>query len=359
MRRAFCILLTLGAAAASAADFSGDARVWGGTGVDTNPRRDFTSANIVPPYDVFASLLTSLTGSLETDWGRLYGSYDFAGRKFFLYPSEDTFIQSAQLDGSVALGKYFGVGVLGRIRDRRGAQREYSDLFGELYVEFIPDAHLDLKLHGGAHRFLYWNQFGSSYWGPSFGASIVYRFNKRHSAFLLGDFEPHSHNADACVRVDVPGKPDEVVCQDDPPPPRRSDAVISVGAGYTYRGPFHLTTTYAYLDSSSNSFAETFRRHRFSATLGLRLPFDFTLLLSGAVQFAQYPEGLRLSNEQPGAPDLKLPEDDENANMASVKVVYPLGKHFDIDFKYAVYFNKLGNFTYLRMVGSLGVGWKW
>jgi hypothetical protein len=77
------------------------------------------------------------------------------------------------------------------------------------------------------------------------------------------------------------------------------------------------------------------------------------------VQFAQYPEGLRLSNEQPGAPDLKLPEDDENANMASVKIVHPLGKHFDMDFKYAVYFNKLGNFTYLRMVGSLGVGWKW
>ncbi len=358
MRRALCILLTLAAAATHAADFSGDARVWAGTGIDTNPRRDFTSTNIGSPVDGFAGALVSLSGSIDTERVRLYGSYDFAGRKFLLYPSEDTLIQSALVDGSVALAQYFNVGITGRVRDRRGAQREYSDLIGEAYVEFLPDAHIDLKLRGGAHRFLYWNLFGSSFWGPTFGASIVYRFNKRHSAFLLGDYEPHTHNANACVRVDT-GDPDEVACQVEPTPPRRSDAVISFGAGYTYRGPIHLTTSYAYVDSSSNSFAETYRRHRFSATLGLRLPLDFTLLLSGAVQFANYPEGLRLVNQQPGAPDLKVPEDDENANMASLKLVHPLGKHFDIDFKYAVYFNKLGNFTYLRMVGSIGVGWRW
>lgn len=360
MHRALCILLTLGAATTNAAGFTGNARAWTGAGLDTNPRRDFTTSDIIPPYDIFAGALVSLNGTVDTDsgWGRLYGSYDFAGRKFFLYPSEDTLIQSITLDGSIGLGKYFGVGLSGKIRDRRGAQREYSDLSGEAYVEFVPDAHINLKVRAGAHRFLYWNLFSSSFYGPSFGASLVYRFNKRHSVFMLGDFEPHTFNADACVRVDT-GNPEEVLCGVDPPPPVRSDAVISVAAGYSYRGPFHLSTQYSYIDSSSNSYAETFRRHRISATLGLRLPLDFTVLLSGAVQFVQYPEGLKLINEQPGAPDLKVPEDDENANTVTLKIVHPLGKHFDMDFKYSVYFNKLGRFTYLRMVGSLGVGWKW
>lgn len=359
MRFALCLLLTLGAASTNAADFRGDVRAWTGAGVDTNPRRDFTSANITPPIDLFGGLLVAANGAVETDWGQLNAGYDFGGRKFLSFPREDTLIQSVTLDGSVAVGNSLGVGLSGRIRDRRGAQREYSDLAGELYLEYLPDAHLDLKIRAGAHRFLYWNQFGSSYWGPSFGALIVYRFNRRHSAFLLGDFEPHSHNATACLRVVSPDKPDDVVCQQDPAPPRRQDSVIAIGVGYTFRGPAHFTAQYAYVDSSSNSFAETYRRHRLSATLGLRLPLDFTLLLSGAVQLAQYPEGLRLTNELPGAPDLKLPEDDENANMVSVKIVHPLGKYFDIDLKYAVYFNKLGTFTYLRMVGSLGVAWKW
>lgn len=360
VRRALCILLTLGAATTNAADFKAGARVWAGTGVDTNPHRDFTSANITPPVDLFGSVLTSLNGTLETESGfRLYGSYDFAGRKFLIFPREDTLIQSALLDGSMAVGQYLLVGLAGKIRDRRGAQRDYSDLASEVYVDFVPDAHLDFKIRAGAHRFLYWNQFGSSFWGPSFGASVLYRFNKRHSAFLLGDFEPHSHNADACLRVYTPDKPDDVICQEEPRPPRRQDSVIAVAAGYTFRGPIHFTAQYAYVDSSSNSYAETYRRHRISATLGVLLPLDLTLLVSGAVQFAQYPEGLRLNNEMPGAPDLKLQEDDENANMASLKLVHPLGKHFDIDLKYAAYFNKLGKFTYLRMVGSIGVGWKW
>ena len=46
--------------------------------------------------------------------------------------------------------------------------------------------------------------------------------------------------------------------------------------------------------------------------------------------------------------------------MGSLKVVHPLGKHFDIDLRYAVYFNRLGaDLTYLRMVGSLGASWRW
>lgn len=358
MRRALCLILSLVSAGAGAADFSGNARAWLGIGIDSNPRRDFVSPTISTPIDAFAGALISLNGTIDTEHVRLFGSYEIAGRKFILAGTEDTFIQSAFVDANSLLGQYFAVGISGRAKDRRGAQRDYTDLGLDGYVEFTPDPHIVLKVRAGPHRFLYWNLFSSSYWGPSAGVSVLYRFNKRHSAFLLSDFEPHSHNANACVRIDT-GDPNEVLCQFDPAPPRRSDAVISVAAGYTFRGPFHLTAQYAYIDSSSNSFAETWRRHRVSATFGLRLPWDFTLLLAGAVQFANYPEGLRLINAQPGNPDLKVAEDDENANYASLKLIHPLGKHFDIDFRFAFYFNQLGGYSYRRAVGSLGVGWKW
>ena len=37
-------------------------------------------------------------------------SYDFGGRKFFLLPSEDTLVQSALLEGALALGRYLDLG---------------------------------------------------------------------------------------------------------------------------------------------------------------------------------------------------------------------------------------------------------
>lgn len=353
MKRALILLVTLCAVTAHAVDFKGDLRAWSGTGLDTNPRRDFTSAGVFPTYDLFVPVVASGSATLLWEKAQLSGSYDVAGRKFFLFPSEDTVIQSALLDGSFALGRYFGVGANFRVRDRRGAERDYTDLGAEAYVEFIPDAKLDVKVRGGWHRFLYWNRFAASHWGSAFGASAAYRFNKRHSVFLHGDLEPQSFNAKACLRFEGPNI-GQFSCQSDPPPPVRQDTVLSVALGYTYRGPFQLMVQYAYLDSTSNSWGETFRRHRLSATLGVRLPLGFTLLSSGAVQFAQYPDGVFLSS------DLVVLEDDENANMLTVKLVHPLGPHVDIDFKYAVYFNRLvrNDLTYLRMVGSLGFSWK-
>jgi hypothetical protein len=347
VRRTLSMLMALGATAALATDFKGDAHVWAGTGIDSNPRRDFTSQGIGTPPDAFAAAVVTGSGLLQNDWGRLSGSYDFGGRKFLLYPSEDTLVQALTLDGTAALGEYFELGVLGRLRDRRGADRDYTDLSAEAALSFVPDAAVDVRAHVAAHRFLYWNRFSTSFWGPQFGLSASYRFTKRHSVFISADFEPRRFNADAYFKRDDEGEPP-------PPPTQRRDSFFSVGLGYSYRGPFMLTAQYAYLDSSSNSFGETYRRHRFSGTAGLRLPLNFTLLVSGAVQFAQYPDGVFLSS------DLIVLEDDENSNSLSIKLVHPLGEHFDLDFKYAVYFNRLlrNDLTYLRMVGSVGIGWR-
>lgn len=347
------MLLALGAVAARAADVKGDARVWLGAGIDTNPRRDFTSEGNFTPYDAFAAVVASGNAVVQTQWGRLYGTYDLGARKFFRYPSEDTLVQSAALDGAVLLGRSVAVGIRGKARDRRGAERDYSDLTGELYLEYVPDPAVSVKAHFGAHRFLYWNRFSASFWGPGMGAAAQYRFNRRHSVSLFAEAEPRSYNANACLKADDTSM--GVICVTDPVPPRRQDTYFSVGLGYTYRGPLVVSMQYAYLDSTSNSYGETYRRHRFSGTAGVRLPLGFTLLAAAAVQIAQYPDGVFLSS------DLITLEDDENANNVSLKLVHPLGRHFDLDFKYSVYFNKLlrNDLTYLRMVGSVGIGWHW
>lgn len=353
MRRALVLAVALLAATAHAVDVKGDLRFWAGTGADTNPRRDFTSPGVGQPWDLIWPMLG--TAALGLYWDRLQitGSYDAAGRLFVVHGSENTFIHSGSVGLAYALGKYFDLGADFRARDRHGAEREYSDYRAEGFIGFVPDAKLDLKLRGGWHRFLYWSRFATSHTGGAFGLSANYRFNKRHAVFLSGDYEPQTFNATQCIRFEGPNI-GEFTCQTDPPPGKRQDNVISIAAGYSYRGPFQAMLQYAYLDSTSNSWGETYRRHRLSGTLGVRLPFRFTFLASGAVQLASYPDGVFLSS------DLVVLEDDENANTLSLKLVYPLGPKVDVDFKFSVYYNRLvrNDLTYTRMVGSLGFSWK-
>ena len=347
------MLLALGAATAHGFDYGGAARVWLGGGIDSNPRREFLSLRGAAPYDAFGALIVSASGKLEPDWGRLRASYDFGGHKFFLVPTEDTVIQAATVDGSIALGRYFGVGIDVGARDRRGADRDYTDLSTRAYVDFVPDAKVNVNAHFGYHRFLYWARFASSSYGITAGGTANYRFTKRHSINLWADVEPRKYNATACLPLT--DKFGNTYCDPGPGLAQRADTFFSVGLGYTYRGPFVVSAQYLYIDSSSNSWGETYQRHRLSANAGVRLPAEFTILATATVQFFLYPQGIYLST------DYNAEEHDENANSLSLKVLRPLGKHFDIDFKYAVYFSRLprNDSTYLRMVGSLGVGWHW
>lgn len=356
--RALVLAVTLTAAAAHAVDFKGDARFWAGTGADSNPRRDFTSAGVGTTWDVFFPVVVSTSASLFWERARLTGTYDAAVRHFVLFglpnlQHEDTLIQSASLSGAYALGNYFDLGADFRVRDRRAFERAYSDLRAEASIAFVPDAKLEVKVRGGWHRFLYWNRFATSFYSGGGGVSASYRFDKRHSAFLLGDYESQTFNATQCIRFEGPNI-GEFTCQVEPPPGRRSDAVISVAVGYTYRGPFQAMLQYAYLDSSSNSWGETQRRHRISGSLGVRLPWRFTLLATGALQMSSYPDGVFLSS------DLVVLEDDENTNNLTVKLVYPLGPKVDVDAKFAVYYSRLArnDLNYLRFVGSLGFSWR-
>jgi hypothetical protein len=344
-RRLLGLLVTLSPLLAGAVEFRGASRLWLGPGYDTNARRDFVTSNAAPQPDGFLFGLGTVDGVIEGERFRLGATYDVAARKFFVLPSEDTIVNSVAGDFLFALSPSFAIGLSGTVRDRRGAQRDYTSLVGQGVIDFTPTANIDVRLRVGATRFLFWPRFAYSFSGPLGDLTARYRFDRRHAVSLSGTFNARTYNATVNPRPDEP----------EPSTARRFDPFFVVGASYSYRGPFHLSVGYSYLDMTSNSFGETLRRHRLSATAGFRLPGKFTLLTTGALQLSLFPDGIFLS------PELQVVEDDENSSSLTVKLVRPVHEHVDLDVRYALYVNVLPQRTtatepllYVRHVFSLG-----
>lgn len=344
--RALVVLAVLMPSWAGAVDLRGASRLWVGPGFDTNARRDFVTSNAGPAPDGFLFALGTVDGIIEGERFRLSATYDVAARKFFLLPSEDTIVNSVTGEFLFGLAQVFNVGLFGNARDRRGADRDYTSLVGQAFIDFLPTPAIDVRLKVGATRFLFWPRFAYSYSGPTGDLSARYRFDRRHSVSLFGSFNPRTYNGN------VNPRPEEA----ETPVLRRFDPFFVVGAGYSYRGPFHFTVGYSYMDQTSNSYGETLRRHRLSATAGFRLPAKFTLLTTGALQLTSFPDGIFLS------PDLQVVEDDENSSSLTLKLVRPVHEHVDLDVRYALYVNVLPQrvsgreqLLYVRNVFSIGV----
>lgn len=345
VRRALTLILLLTTTSASAADFQGRARLWLGPAYDSNAPRDFVSLKVPTQPDLFLFGLGTLEGVLRLgERVRLLGSYDVSGRKFVFLPQEDTVVQAAQLEATVSFANFFAFGVAGRARDRRGAERDYTDLQGGALLDFSPDPSVDLRVQINAHRFLFYNRFEYSFWGPDGSVSARYRFNRRHSVSVSGSYNPRTYNGDARTRPGPEGT-------EPGPAVTRADAVFGGGVSYSYRGPFHFTFSYGYFDQSSNSFGESVQRHRLNATAGVRLPWKLTLLTSLTWQPAVFPEGVYLS------PDLTVLEEDENVSSLTLKLVRPLNKWLDLDVRYAGFLGFLpqNSFLYVRHVVSVGL----
>ena len=326
-------------------DFQGKARVWLGPALDSNARRDFVSRGVGTQADAFLFGLAQLEGALRVgERVRFVGAYDVSGRKFILLPSEDTLVQAAQLEGTVTFWNYFALGLGGRASDRRGADRDYTDLQGGAVFDFFPDPAVEVRAQVFAHRFLFYNRFAYSFWGPDGQLTARYRINRRHSVSAFGSFNPRTYNSPA---RDRPGPEGSEV----PPPRRRADNVFGGGLSYSYRGPFHFTFSYSVFDQSSNSFGESVQRHRLNATAGVRLPWQLMLLGSLTWQPSLFPEGVYLS------PDLTVLEEDENVSSLTLKLVRPINKWLDVDVRYAGYLGVLpqNDFLYLRHVVSVGL----
>lgn len=339
------LLLLLAAPRGHAADKRGSLRLTGRLSLDSNPLRDFSDAQSPSPQpDAVLSLLAVGEGSLTGERAQLVGRYELGGRKFLDRSEEDLLVQAAAAEGSVALGARWGLGVEGRVKDRRGGSRAYSDLGANAFAEYAPDVRLALRVRAGAHRFVYRPAPQANFGGPELGVQGRYRLNRRHALTAFGEYGARDYRVQA---TPYPGREDTA-------PVRREDSSLTVGMGYTYRGPLALGLTYTYQELSSNSRGETVLRHRLSGSAGVRLPWRLTLLAQGAAGLNSYPDGIFLS------PEILLVEEDEAQNSLSLKLARPVSGHLDVELSYALYGTRLpqNGLSYFRQVAGLGLTWR-
>lgn len=329
---------------ARAADMEGSLRITGRALVDSNAPRDFrTPQTPAPEPDLGLSLLASGEGRATGESFQGVGRYELGGRKYVRYPSEDVLIQAAALEGSMALGTQLGLGVEGHGKDRRGGSRDYLDLGADAFLEYVPDVRLALRIRAGAQRFVYRPDATANFGGSEVGFLGRYRFDRRHSLSVFGEYGSRGYGAQARP------PPEEALSLG-----RRQDGALSAGATYTYRGPVALGLTYTFQEISSNSFGETLERHRLSGSAGLKLPWNVTLLAQGSLGLSRYPDGIYLS------PEIILVEEDEGQNSLSLKLARPVNEHLDLELTYGLYSTRLprNDLSYLRQVAGLGLTWR-
>lgn len=335
------------AGGAQAADVEGTLRATGRLMLDGNAPRDFTPGGDTP--DLVLSLLASAGGRITADRWQLVGRYDAGGRKYVVFSGEDSLVQAAALEGSLALGTSLGLGLEGRAKDRRGGRREYTDLAASAFLEYAPDARLSLRLRVGAHRFLYRPAFSASFGGPEVGFLAHYRLDRRHALSASGEYGSRRYMALALAPPT-----DETGGVPQPRAWRREDGALLASMGYTYKGPLALGLTYSFQELGSNSFGESMRRHRLSGTAGGRLPWRLMWMAQGTLGLHHYPDGVYFST------DITLLEDDEAQNSLSLKLSRPLNEHLDVELSYALYGTRLprNDLAYFRQVAGVGLTWR-
>jgi hypothetical protein len=356
-------------AAASAADWSGSARGQISGGVDTNPGREFISDGGNATPDAFVQGIVNLAGGVAGGPFAVDGTYDVGARKFITQYQQNTVVQSATLLATAFLPHGFSLNLEGRARDRRGADRDYTDLVANLVLAFAPDNQLDFRLRGGYHRFLFWapGGFRESFYAPEAGLNVRYRFNKHHAFNAFGEFSYRTFNSNQYCSTDqtapMPcpagsmGDGSSILPIDGTV---RHDPYFLAGIAYNFKGPVNLTLSYAYLDNwGSDTVGEAYRQHRIGLVVGVALPWELTAVFNGQLRFSTFRDGMLVD---PVIPTLN---DDENISSVSVKLVRPIGEHVDIDLRYAFYYGVLpskgdgtmpdNDFLYVRHVASLGV----
>src|SRR5262249_11695805 len=151
---------------------------------------------------------------------------------------------------------------------------------------------------------------------PEGGLSARYRFNKRHSLNVNGMFSSRTFNSSAydCAGADLG---------------RRSDKFFVVGAAYWYRGPVIFSLGYGYTDSDSSACGWDIRQHRVTLTFGAPLFWQLMVMVDVNLRFNQYPDGIYIDPII-----LTLDESGENLSSGVLKLVRPIGEHFEIEARY-------------------------
>ncbi len=112
-----------------------------------------------------------------------------------------------------------------------------------------------------------------------------------------------------------------------------------------------LSGSYTLLRNFSNSFGESYTRHRLRALVGARLPAQVTLSAQAAVQLTAYDDGVSVGQR------LFLADDDESQNSLQFKLSRPLFGGMSVEGRVAWYGNELARegVRFSRMTMAIGL----
>jgi hypothetical protein len=331
----------LGGSARADSEWSGRGRLTLGTGLDTNPARQYGAIS-----DPTWALVAFLSGEGEWRHETLHaeGAYQLAARAFPTAIGLSTLVQTLQARFAWDALDLLSVGATGRARDRRGSNRDYTDLAGSAWVSRHPARRVELTVEALAERFAYWPNSAYSFGAPELSLAFQWGITAQHWLFASGEIGWRRYPApaigtDGSLLLGVP----------------RQDLFVSGGAGYRFRGPFVIGADYRYSALLSNSFGQTLLRHQISVSAGVALPWHLFALVQASLLFTQFPDGVYL------APEVLLADDEENLNSVSVKVSRVLTPWLEVELRYSLYQGVLptNGLRYLRHTASLGATFRW
>ena len=335
------VLVVLGAERPAAAEVKpqGAATVTVGPGVDTNPRRSL-GEEAIP--DGFLGATASLRGRLTSGDQSVSGRYDGGAKKFLSVTGEDLLAQQLEAGYALNVGALsLGVDGTGKLRRTRAGDRDYTDLSGEAFADWLASRELSLRLAVGLHGFSYLSNADYDSRGPVAALTVKFAPSRKHS-FSLG-LSASPRRFDAPRRISAEGDLAEE---------RRADWAIGGQLAYALRGPVPIQAGYSLSVNASNSFGESTTRHRLFAAASGKLPLGVIVTGQAALQLNRYPDGIFLSR------DLLLADDEAQSSLA-LKLAYPLGASVDLEARYALYSVALPRTdevaSFLRQTVALGL----
>ncbi len=329
----------------------GDATVALLGGFDTNARRVIGETSVT---DAFASLNAMARGSLLIGESHLLsGRYDLGLKKFYDMAPEDLIVQQLALSYAPSIGAWsFAVDTRGKLRISRNGIRDYLDLHGDVAaIRSLPGG-WSLRLEAGVRNFRYPRQpaYGFIDGHVSLFGSWKITRAVRLTLGLQGFLPYYEGNArlpDATYDTER----------------RRHDKTLAAQLKISWRHSWSQTAIalqagYLWVGNWSNSFGESFGRHRIFGAVAARLPWSIFVGLHVAWQTIHYPDGLFLSDE---LIDLML-YDDESQSSSMLKLSRPIIQdHLDVELRYKLSWVDLPrryddtSLNYLRQVGTIGL----
>lgn len=225
------------------------------------------------------------------------------------------------------------------ITDRVGA-RTFRTLGADGLIVLDGGEDRHLTIGAGARDFRYKENHGFDWSGPAASARLDLTLwqpsggtRSLELAALLA-FESRAYASNALTNICPPGAPPSIDCSAGSSL-RRRDRFQRAGLEVTWTGRFVATVGYQLTVGSSNSYGQSFVRHKVSGSVTTPLPHELYATMLAQLQLDSYPDGLVVSTDLQRSEFTSL--DDENRSTLQIRIGRALSDAWSIEARGALW----------------------